>query len=135
MYDYYVEREFSAAVGKAYTALKQTESLSVYCYYGFLDLLQGTSAFYTSYNFLNNIAYNFGFMWTDAIMLLTGRPGATESDYFYYVAFYATDFVFRFIFKESSTGYCWLPWNLCDDIVVSTVVVDTSSTDDTTDDT
>jgi len=38
-------------------------------------------------------------MWTDIVMLIVGRPGYTETDYGFYVAFYLGDFLFRFIFR------------------------------------
>lgn len=66
---------------------------------------------FTKLNLLVNISFNLGFMWTDVVMLVVGRPGETESDYGYYVMYYIGDFLFRFIFKESALGNCWYPWN------------------------
>ena len=68
---------------------------------------------FTELDILNNITFNIGFMWTDLIMLATVTPGYTTADLLYYIFFYVGDFLFRFIFKKTANGYCWLPWNNC----------------------
>lgn len=57
--------------------------------------------------------FNVGYMWIDFIMLLTGTSGNTEENFRYYQAFYLSDFIFRFVFKEGSTDNCWFPWASC----------------------
>lgn len=68
---------------------------------------------FTELDLLVNIVFNLGYMWTDIIMMVIGRPGETETDYAYYIAFYIGDFLFRFLFKETGNGNCWYPWNIC----------------------
>ena len=119
------ERKLVEAVAQAYIALAYTHEMSVYCYYGLNEMLSGGEAFYQNYNFLENIMFNFGFMWTDIIMIVSAFTMGTEEDLAYYISFYVSDFFFRFIFKETNEGYCWLPWNECQDIVPAEVVVDT----------
>jgi len=146
MFDYYNdERNFVQAVSEFYTALAYIDPMAIYCYYGLASMLDEGQAFWTGFNLLYNILFNFGFMWTDIIMIYMGFLEGTqvpeyaterETDLTYYFAFYSADFFFRFIFKETNDGYCWLPWNTCADIVAAEVVVDTDITDtETTTDT
>lgn len=46
-------------------------------------------------------------------MLLLATPSNTVSPYPYYMAFYAGDLFFRFIFTNEETENCWYPWNEC----------------------
>ena len=96
-----------------------------YCWYG---LKQYTSGDYlleliTEGKIVENFLFNIGFMWTDVLMLVVGKPETTETDYAYYVAFYTGDLVFRFIFRQTGDGNCWYPWVVCDSITqIETVI-------------
>jgi hypothetical protein len=77
MYEYYTLRLLTDAVTDAYGALLYIEPISVYCYYGGLEYfnLQSLVNLYTDFDFLQNILFNAGFIWTDIVMLLVGKPG------------------------------------------------------------
>ena len=96
-----------------YAAMGYQYTINFNCYYGAIKFLNADNLLklFTELNILVNISFNIGAMWTDVVMLVIGRPGETESDYFYYVAYYIADFLFRFLFRESAEGLCWLPWN------------------------
>jgi hypothetical protein len=117
MYEYYTERELTEAVTDGYGALVYVNPITVYCYYGGLDYfnLESLRNLYQDFDFLQNILFNAGFIWTDIIMLLVGKPGKTETDYAFYVAFYVGDLIFRFIFRSATAdeGNCWYPWIEC----------------------
>jgi len=98
-----------------YYTLGYTYLVNYHCYYGTITFFNPDNLLklFTELNLLVNIAFNSGYMWTDVVMLVLGRPGETETDYAYYVMYYIGDFLLRFLFKESAEGQCWLPWNLC----------------------
>ena len=102
------------------------------CYYGAKEFItgEGLVKLYTEYDIFSNILFNGGYMWTDIIMLLVGKNGETENNYYYYVAFYVGDFIFRFIFRESYEGNCWYPWVICDS--ETTVYIDSAADATTT---
>jgi len=53
--------------------------------------------------FFSNLYFNLGYMFIDITMITIGFYTLdTESNIFYYMAFYFTDFFFRFLFKETS---------------------------------
>jgi hypothetical protein len=117
MYGYFKERKLSNAVNDAFKALVYVHSITVYCYYGGKEyfnyaLLQNL---FQNFDIVENILFNLGYMWTDIIMLVVGKPGLTETDYGFYVAFYVGDFIFRFIFRSTTAdeGNCWYPWIEC----------------------
>lgn len=117
MYEYFLERQLTDAVTDAYGAMLYVNPISVSCYYGSLEYfnLQSLIDLYTNFDFLQNILFNAGFIWTDIVMLLVGKPGKTETDYGFYVAFYVGDLIFRFIFRSATAdeGNCWYPWIEC----------------------
>ena len=67
-------------------------------------------------------------MWTDIIMLAIAKPGETESDYTYYVAFYIFDFIFRWLFRQEGDGNCWYPWVTCGSNTIITTVINSGVT-------
>ena len=72
-----------------------------YCYYGQKETFTGTyfQTLFSNWNFVQNLLFNAGYMWTDVVMLLLATPATTEEDYAYFMAFYVGDFIFRIIFK------------------------------------
>jgi len=92
---------------------------SINCYQGGLEIFTTTGEenyFYkliVEFDFIYNILFNFGYMWTDMVMILLGTPYNTAEPYPYYLAFYLGDFMFRFIFRAESDVNCWYPWNNC----------------------
>mmetsp|Transcript_16610 Transcript_16610/g.28294 ORF Transcript_16610/g.28294 Transcript_16610/m.28294 type:complete len:136 (-) Transcript_16610:109-516(-) len=116
MYDYFVERDLSNSVYQLYVSLRYYQVVTMHCYYGLKGevSVDSLTKLYTELDVLANILFNFGFIWTDIVMLAIGKPGETEKDYGYYVMFYVFDFIFRFVFRQTSSGYCWLPWNGCE---------------------
>lgn len=117
MYEYFANRELTNAVTDAYNAMIYINPITVSCYYGGLEYfnLEELKTLYTDFDIVQNIVFNIGFMWTDIIMLVVGRPGKTETDYGFYLAFYLGDFLFRFIFRQATAdeGNCWYPWIEC----------------------
>ena len=101
MYEFYEERQLTNAVTDGYNAMIYINPISVSCYYGALEYfnLEELGALFQEFDILKNIIFNIGFMWTDILMLIVGRPGETETDYGFYLAFYLGDFIFRFIFR------------------------------------
>jgi hypothetical protein len=77
---------------------------------------------------IENFLFNIGYMWTDVIMLVVGRPGKTETDYAYYMGFYVGDLMFRWIFRQEGNGNCWYPWVVCDSITSITTVINNGVT-------
>lgn len=72
---------------------------------------------FQSIELLENISYNIGYFWIDALMLYIGDPATTEADYAYYLSYYIGDIVFRFFFfqQNADTDNCWYPWSNCID--------------------
>ena len=101
MYEAYVLRDLSSATYQAYVGMRYAHAVENHCYYGLQPLvnLDTLTKLYSEIDIVYNIIFNFGFIWTDTIMLLVGRPSQTESDYAYYFAFYLADLIFRFLFK------------------------------------
>ena len=62
---------------------------------------------------LKNVLFNVGYMWIDLVMIATGRPGKTYRDYFYYISYYITDFLARFLFRDFNNENCWYEWAKC----------------------
>ena len=110
---YYEERDISNMVTYVYNGMAFQYNVTYYCYYGSVIALQPENIrkLFLNWEILNNIIFNLGFMWTDVVMLVVGKPGQTEVDYAYYFAFYTGDLIFRFLFKETDEGNCWYPWN------------------------
>lgn len=108
-------RQLHDAVKEIYTVLKQVKRTVFFCWWGTKYYITGERllALFAELDILNNISFNIGFMWTDLVMLMLVVPGETEADLLYYIFFYIGDFIFRFIFKQTADGYCWLPWNNC----------------------
>lgn len=114
-------RQLHEAIKEIYTALKQINISVRNCYYGtkYYITVERLAALFAELDLLNNITFNIGYMWTDIVMLLVVEPGKTEADLLYYYAFYVGDFLFRFLFKQTTDGYCWLPWNNCAQVVAA----------------
>jgi hypothetical protein len=55
------------------------------------------------FNFLTNILFNAGYIWSDIVMLIVGDPNKTKNDYAYYLGFYVGDLVLRFFFSNNKT--------------------------------
>lgn len=133
MFEYYeAGRDLTSSVSEAYKSMRYVWSVSNNCYYGAKEFItgEGLVKLYTEYDIFSNILFNGGYMWTDIIMLLVGKNGETEVNYYYYVAFYVGDFIFRFIFRESYEGNCWYPWVICDS--ETTVYIDSAADATTT---
>lgn len=114
VFNFLLERKLHDAIKELYTVLKQVKRVSYFCYWGTKQYLgEKILTLFTELDILNNIVYNLGYMWTDFVMLIVVQPGYTQSDLLYYIFFYIGDFIFRFIFKKTTDGYCWLPWNNC----------------------
>lgn len=111
----YAERELTQAVTNLYKGMQYIYKVNYNCYYGAISVINQAylTALITNLKILENLMFNVGFIYTDIMMLYIGKPGETESDYAYYLAFYIGDFIFRFIFKETGDGNCWYPWNAC----------------------
>jgi hypothetical protein len=101
MYDFFILRDLTSAVTDGYNAMIYINPVTVSCYYGILEYLdeEFINTLFVEFDLFNNILFNIGYMWTDIVMLLVGRPGETETDYGFYLAFYTGDFIFRFIFR------------------------------------
>lgn len=97
--------------------MQYVNSISAYCYYGSLEYftIESMKRLYAEFDIVANIIFNAGYIWTDIVMLMVGKPGETETDYGFYVAFYTGDLIFRFIFRSASedVGNCWYPWIEC----------------------
>jgi len=67
-------RDLTSAVFEGYTALIYTNPISVNCYYGIKVWIdpEEITEIYSSYNLLRNTYFNFGFIYTDILMLLVG---------------------------------------------------------------
>ena len=118
MYEFFQERQLTQAVTEAYVALSYVGPITFYCYWGYVEYFTVDTLInlFVEFNIFYNVLFNIGFIWTDIIMLLVGRPGKTETDYAFYVAFYIGDLIFRFIFRQatSAAGNCWYPWIICE---------------------
>lgn len=108
-------RNFNLAVSDAASGIAVVNTTMFYCYYGGKETFTDDyfSKLFGEYSFVQNLLFNTGFMWTDIVMLLSATPTTTVEDYAYFVAFYVGDFIFRIIFKATSDGNCWYPWNAC----------------------
>jgi len=113
--NYIIERDLTNVVDRVNLALEYQYNITFNCYYGITQFFSfsNLAKLITNYDLVTNVAYNIGFMYTDIMMLVIGVPGETTNDYMYYVFFYIGDFFFRFLFKETSNGYCWYPWSNC----------------------
>ena len=100
-------------------ALYFVNATAINCYAGGLEIFTTPGEqnyFYKliiGFDFIYNIFFNFGYMWTDLVMILLGTPYNTSEPYPYYLSFYIGDFIFRFIFRAESDTNCWYPWNNC----------------------
>lgn len=84
------------------------------CYYGLTQFLNITNIqkLWLELDFIKNILFNLGYIYTDVVMIAIGVPGQTKADYMYYLFFYLGDLTFRFFFRDQSTPTnCWYPWN------------------------
>lgn len=114
-------KKLSTALGHLGVAMSKINSTSYNLYFGTKTIIFDTNAngrtyfeaLIYEYQFLYNWFFNAGFMWTDVIMMAVATPSTTEEDYVYFMSFYATDFLFRFLFRSESSGNCWYPWNAC----------------------
>lgn len=123
MYDFIEkDKDLTNAVGEAYIGLKYFNPISVNCYYGFRVFVQPDELenVYSAYSFFENFVFNLGFIYTDLLMLTVGwfnktKP-TTDTNWYYYMAYYLGDFFFRFIFmaETESVGNCWYPWVVCE---------------------
>ena len=43
-------------------------------------------------------------------MLLLAKPSNTNDDYYYFMAFYSGDLLFRFFVASNTDENCWYPW-------------------------
>ena len=129
MYNDLEARKLSSGVYKGYVSMRYSHPVSFYCYFGLKPLVNGDSLvkLYSEFDIIYNLIFNFGFIWTDLIMLSLGKPGETESDYAYYMSFYGAELVMRFLFRQTASGYCWLPWNNCETFVSQNLSIDVSS--------
>lgn len=61
-------------MGEAYVGMKYFNPISVNCYYGFRKFVQPDELedAYSAYSFFENFLYNFGYIYTDIVMLLVG---------------------------------------------------------------
>ena len=85
-----------------------------HCYYGGKARIESSSTEqYNPITILQNVGFNVGYIWTDIVMLSLAKPSNTNEDYFYFVAFYVGDLVFRFFVASETDENCWYPWNLC----------------------
>ena len=111
----YEQRNIKDMVKNFYEAMKLQYKVTYYCWYGIKKYLGGQYLIdlIIKFKVIEVILFNLGYMWTDFVMLALGRPGQTESDFAYYVAFYIGDFFFRFIFKQEGDGNCWYEWITC----------------------
>lgn len=119
--DDYTAKKLSTAIPHASAAMSYVNSTVHNLFYGSKSIIfdknaNGRTYFEAlifEYQILYNWFFNAGFMWTDLIMIGVARPNNTEEDYVYFVSFYLTDFLFRFLFRSESSGNCWYPWNSC----------------------
>lgn len=109
MYEFLVDdRDLSNAVGEAYIGMKYFNPISVNCYYGFSVFVEPDkiTEIYSTYNFFENALYNLGYIYTDIIMLMVGYYNAgnptTDTNWWYYMAYYLGDLIFRFIFMAET---------------------------------
>ena len=97
---------------------------AVPCYFGakqvllddqWKEVINNPSNFFLGFtvDFLTNLVFNVGFIWTDIIMLILATPTNTVSPYPFYMSFYVGDLLFRFWFKAEVDENCWYPWNSC----------------------
>ena len=126
MYEYFVERKLTKSVYQAYVSLRYMHAVANHCFYGLTPLvnLETIQTLLDDLDIVYNLLFNFGFIWTDLVMLSIGRIGETEVDYFYYLFFYLADLVMRFLFRQTSDGYCWLPWNNCETFVSQELTIE-----------
>lgn len=117
----YEKRKLSTAIPHASAAMSYVNSTCHNLFYGTKSLIFTKNAngrvyfeaLFVELQILYNWFFNAGFMWTDIIMMTVARPSNTEEDYVYFMSFYGTDLLFRFIFRSESSGNCWYPWNPC----------------------
>ena len=128
MYEFITpDRDLTNAVGEAYIGMKYFNPISVNCYYGFRTFVtpEEFENMYSTYNFFENALYNLGYIYTDIIMLTVGyfnkgnpqiKEGDTFTNWYYYMAYYIGDLIFRFIFmaETENAGNCWYPWIVCE---------------------
>jgi len=95
--------------------LQYTYPITYHCYYGILLYFtdENIAALFGELSIVDNIIFNLGYMWTDVIMIVIGEEGHVVNGYWYYLMFYIGDFIFRFLFKEVTSGNCWYPWIDC----------------------
>lgn len=122
MFDYWERRNFEQFVDGLANALGLVNNTAQFCYYGTLDWIEDRAVGYEDDGqtaqvslldpqlIARNVGFNIGFIWTDIVMLLLANPSNTEGDYFYFVAFYAGDLLFRFFVASNSEENCWYPW-------------------------
>lgn len=112
---FFDERDISNAALKFYISMQYMYTVVLYCYFGAKTWIDDNTLIHlvTELHIVENFFFNIGYMWTDIVMLIVGRPGETQTDYAYYVAFYVGDFIFRWLFKEQGDGNCWYPWVVC----------------------
>ena len=107
-------RDLIEAVDRLYLVLGYIYNIHYNCYYGFRKFFnqENLENLWLELDVVKNILFNLGYMYTDITMIVIGVPGYTETDYMYYIMFYISDFLFRFLFRPDAAPLnCWYPWN------------------------